>query len=109
MKYFAIERDDECFEPVILIDKNGNTAFEDLMNMSYDDMKNYDKIDNFVMAVMDATNQLTGGEDANTAVTLVGEDDVFIWGLIIGPSGEDEFHYVFVDWKKDGNSYKYEK
>ena len=109
MKYFSVERNNECLDGVILRDKDGNIAFEDLMNMSYEEMTNYSDIESFVVSVMDATNMFTNSEDADTAVTLIGEDDVFIWGIIISPTGfNDEFHYVFVDWKKYGKNYKYE-
>ena len=41
-------------------------------------------------------------------VTLIDEDDVFVWSIIIGPGESDEIRYVLVDWKKDGKSYRYE-
>ena len=109
MNYFAVERGDSCWDKVILRDKDYNVAFEDLMQMSYDEMKQYEHLDEFICAVMDATNRKSDEEDDQTAVTLVGEDGVFIWGLVIGPSDiDDDLHYVMVDWKKDGKSYRYE-
>lgn len=108
MNYFAIERGDSCWDKVLLNDENHNLAFEDLMQMSYEEMKRYERLDEFVCAVMDATNEMNDEEDQQTAVTLVGEDGVFIWGLIIGPSEiDDELHYVMIDWKKDGKNYRY--
>lgn len=108
--YFSIERADKCYENVTFRDDNGNLAFEELMNMSYDEMKTYDSIEVFAACVMDAGNELFGSSDDQTIVTLIGEDDVFIWSVIVG-AGENEgdVKYVFVDWKKDGKSYRYEK
>lgn len=108
MNYFAIERDGRCWDRVVMCDDGKNLAFVDLMEMSYNQMKQYERLDEFVCAVMDATNEMNSEEDQQTAVTLVGEDGVFIWGLIIGPSEiDDELHYVMVDWKKDGKIYRY--
>ena len=42
------------------------------------------------------------------SINRFGEDDVFIWGIIMGPDAEDGIRYVLVDWKKDGKSYRYE-
>ena len=102
--YFAIERNGKCLEDIV-IKFDDSVAFEDLMNMSYEEMKSYDDIEKFVAAVMDATSDL-GGEQL--VVNLVGPDDVFIWGIIIGIYGDD-YNYVFVDWHKDGKNYRYEK
>lgn len=109
MNYFAIERNEECWDKMILRGDDGSVAFEDLMQMSYEEMKQYSDLDAFVCAVMDAVNFMNNEEDQPTAVTLVGEDGVFIWGIIIGPGETDgDLNYVFVDWKKDGQSYRYE-
>ena len=59
---------------------------------------------------MDATNQCLPNKDEQTIVTLVGEDDVFIWSIVIGVEDNgDDVRYALVDWKKDGKSYRYEK
>ena len=108
--YFSIERADECYDNVTFRDDNGNLAFEELMNMSYDEMKTYDSIETFVVCVMDASNELFSTNDDQTIITLAGDDDVFIWSVIIGPGdNEGDLKYAFVDWKKNGKSYRYEK
>lgn len=108
--YFAVERHDKCIEHLFVHREDGTIAFEDLMEMSYDEMKSYECIDVFIAAIMDATNRYFDESDAQTSVTLVGEDGVFIWGLLIGPGDEkDEFKYCFIDWLKDGKKYRYEK
>ena len=108
--YFTIERSDRCIEYLLIRRDDDSVAFEDVMNMSYDELKAYEDIDIFVAAVMDATNEYFNESDAQTAITLVGEDDVFIWGLLIGPGDEkDELKYCFIDWLKDGKKYRYEK
>ena len=87
--YFAIERSGTCWSPMVLGDRNGKIAFEEFLNMSYDEMKTSDKLSNFVVASMDAANRKSDDVDGQTLVTLVGEDDVFIWSVLIGPDADD--------------------
>ena len=75
------------------------------MGMSYEEMKMYPEIEEFVVAVMDATQDLSGTE---AIVNLIGPDDIFIWGIIIGVY-DDDYKFVFIDWQKDGKKYRYEK
>lgn len=105
--YFAIERSGQCVETLIK-GNDGAVLFEDLMNMSYEDMKAYKNIEGFIVTVMDLVNAHMGEHDEPTTITLVGEDNVFIWGILVGPENADELRYAFIDWKKDGKSYKYE-
>lgn len=105
--YFAIERNGECKTPVILADRNGNPVFEEFLDMSYDEMKNSALLEDFVVAAMDAADRICGIDDDQTIVTLVGNDDVFIWSIIMGYENDD-IRYCLVDWKKDGYSYRYE-
>ena len=104
--YFAIERNGQCWSPVILADRNGNTAYEEFLDMSYDEMKNSVLLEDFVVAAMEAADRNCGVDDDQTIVTLVGSDDVFIWSIIMGYENDD-IRYCLVDWKKDGYSYKY--
>lgn len=108
--YFAIERGNECWSPMILVDHDGNDAFKEFMDMSYDEMKSSDKLSGFVVAAMDAANRKTNDADNQTLVTLIGEDNVFIWSIIIAPDQNDDdlLRYSLVDWKKDGKNYRYE-
>lgn len=108
--YFSIERNGQCWTPVILADRNGNPAFEEFLDMSYDEMKNSARLGDFIMASMNAADTKSGTADEQTVVTLIGDDNVFIWGIIMGPDPEQEHDVRFnlVDWKKDGKSYRYE-
>lgn len=107
--YFAIECDGNFIENVVITDPDGNMVFEELLNMTYDEMKSYEDLENFVVVAMGAANSRFETNDAETLVTLIGEDDVFIWSIIIGPGEEDEdLKYVLVDWKKDGKNYRYQ-
>lgn len=103
MSYFAIEYGGKYQDHISLIDENGNQAFENYLNLTYEEMRNQDDLDEFVIAIMDAT---TDGND-NVIVTLIGEDDVFIWSIIMGVVDE-EIRYNLVDWTKDGKKYRYE-
>ena len=71
--------------------------------MTYEEMKSQEDLDNFVIAVMDATD----GDSDHAIITLVGDDDVFVWSIIIGVI-DDEIRYNLVDWQKDGKKYRYE-
>lgn len=108
--YFAIERGGQCWAPMVLGDHNGNIAFEEFLDMSYDEMKSSDKLSDFVVAAMEAANRKSNDTDGQTLVTLIGEDNVFIWSILIGPDQTDDelLRYNLVDWKKDGKSYIYE-
>jgi hypothetical protein len=104
MSYFAIERGQKYWEHVVIKDQDGNVRFGDYLDMTYDEMKSREDLDMFVVAMMEASGNDAAG---NAVVNLIGDDDVFIWGIIIGPDG-DEFRYVLVDWKRDGKNYRYE-
>ena len=108
--YFAIERMNRCIDHIFIKREDGTMAFEEVMNMSYEEIKIYKDIDAFVTVFMDATNEYFNESDEHTIVTLVDGDDVFIWSILIGPGVDnDELTYAFIDWKKDGKSYRYEK
>lgn len=103
MSYFAVERDKNYWDHVVIKNRDGNVMFGDYLNLTYDEMKSREDLEDFVVAIMSASEAVTG----NAIVNLIGDDNVFIWGIIIGPD-EDEFKYVLVDWKKDGKRYRYE-
>ena len=107
--YLVIEREGKYVDHVSLHRNDGTPEFENVMNMSYEDIKSYEDVEAFIVAIMDATNKHFDENDKQTIVNLVGEDDVFIWGIMIGPcdSDGDQLKYAFVDWKKDGKSYRY--
>lgn len=102
--YFAIERNGQCLEKIIF-KVDDNIMFEDLMNMSYEEMKAYPDIEEFVVAVAESTSDLGNNQ---VIVNLIGPDNVFIWGIIIGVN-EDDYNYVFVNWQKDGQKYRYKE
>ena len=107
--YFSIERGGAGFDHIHIVDDNKNVMFEDVMNMSYDEIKTYSGIGAFVVSAMDASNEMFGSTDEQTIITLIDEDDVFIWSIIMGKGESDIIQYVFVDWRKDGKFYRYEK
>lgn len=105
MSYFAIEHNQKCIDHIVLNDKDGNVVFGDYLNLTYDEMKSRPDLDEFVVANFEAVND---NSNSQTLITLIGGDDVFIWGIIIGMV-DDDLRYVLVDWKKDGKNYRYEK
>lgn len=104
--YFAVERNGKCIDHICFKDDAENVLYSEVMEMSCREAMDYNKIDEFVVLVMDAINNYFIEEDEQTIITLVGDDDVFIWSIIINSNGED-LVYNFVDWKKDGKMYKY--
>ena len=104
--YFSIERGEQSWVPVILADQNGNHAFEEFLDMNYEEMKTSSLLDDFVVTAMEAADRICDIDDNQTVVTLIGSDDVFIWSIIMGYK-DDIIQYCLVDWKKDGHSYRY--
>lgn len=108
MRYFAIERGNQCWSPVMLQSINGESNFSGFLEMTYDEMKSSENLEEFVVATMEATNKVSGTGDDQTMVTLVGEDDCFIWGIMMGSGENDDIRFSLIDWQKDGNHYRYE-
>lgn len=108
MNHFAIEVNGECYSPVLLADSDGKPAFSEFLDMSYDEMKNSEQLEDFVRAAMEAAESKDDGEEeySDVVVTLIGEDDFFIWGIIMSAEG-DNITYKVVDWKADGKHFKY--
>lgn len=106
--YFAIERNGQCYSPVVFVDDDGELQFNDFLTMSYEEMKSSDALGAFVAACMDAANEASGSEDEQTVVTLVGEDGTFVWGILMGIGNNEVIEYFLIDWKKDDHNYRYE-
>lgn len=105
MNYFAIENNGEYYDHVMLRDGNGHIMFENYLDMDYETMKYSMDLEDFVCAVMYASEEMSGGDQ--TVITLIGEDDVFIWGIIIGVE-DGEVRYSLIDWQQDDKKYRYE-
>ena len=109
MSYFAIERGSHYLDHVVLNNEiNDTVGFENYLNMTYDEMKSQEDLDDFVLANMEAADAMAPNENDQTIVTLIGDDNIFIWSIIMGTVEEDSVNYVLVDWKKDGHQYRYE-
>lgn len=108
--YFVVERSGKTIDNFQIINDDKEVLFENMFTMSFNDLKQYEHIDVFVVAVMDATNQLFDEGDEPTLITLVGDDDVFIWSILINGEGDGEnIRYAFINWLKEGKKYRYEK
>ena len=106
MSYFVAEVNRTCIEDIAWIDRDGNPVFTDFFNMTYDEMKNAEDLEEFVHANMESAVTEFGDSADQVIVTLVDEDDIFVWSIMMGIVDE-ELRYVLVDWKKDGMNYKY--
>ena len=104
MNYFAIENNGQYYDHVTLRDDSGNLVFENYRDMDYETMKYSIDLEDFVCAVMEASEEIGGDQ---TIITLIGEDEAFIWSIIMGVE-DGEIRYKLVDWQKDGKIYKYE-
>ena len=115
MNHFTIERNGQCWESVDNIVNNRvnmvQSRIDELKVATYDEMKSKHWIEGFIMAIMEAADKLSGTEGNQTIVTLMDENDIFIWSIIISATEnytkDFEVNYSFVDWKKDGKSYRY--
>ena len=110
MSYFAIERNGSYEDYILIRDsETKDIVFENYLNMTYDEMKSQDDLGDFVVAIMNATDVEMGNANFNdsTIITLIGDDDIFIWSILMGTLN-DELRYLTVDWKKDGKNYRYE-
>ena len=76
------------------------------METSYDEMKASEDLDAFVSAIMEASDGFFE-ESGETIVTLVGEDGVFVLGILMD-FVDDVLKYALIDWQKDGHKYRYE-
>lgn len=105
--YFAIERNGETRMPVVLGTGNGNDAFSEFLDMSYEEMKRSEHLEEFVDATMMASDRMFGTDGDETIVILIGEDGNFIWSIMMSCENGDDIRYVLTDWKKDGKNYRY--
>lgn len=103
MNYFAVEYGGNYQDHITIVDDTGNRVFDNYVNMTYNEMKDQENLEEFIVAIMDATSD---GED-QVVITLIGDDDVFIWGIIMGVV-DDEIRYNLIDWQKDGKKFRYE-
>lgn len=108
MSYFAIERNGDLWDHITIRENDGNVVFTNYLDMSYEEMKSQEDLGSFVIAVMEATNAEVKHGDDQSIITLVGDDDIFIWSIIMGPGEDGTVRYALVDWKKDGKNYRYE-
>lgn len=106
--YFSIERNGQCHDKVVFQDYMSNNVFTNVVDMSYDELKDYEDLDSFVTMVMEAADNVIGTEESQTIVTCIDADDVFIWSIIMGDDGDGGINYVLVNWRKDDKRYKYE-
>lgn len=108
MSYFAVERKNNHLDHFILINEvDETTDFSNYLNLTYDEMKSMEDLEDFVIANMEAADAMFQVDDDQTVLTLIGDDDVFVWSIIMGTI-DGEICYSLVDWKKDGKNYRYE-
>jgi hypothetical protein len=108
-RYFSVERNGRYGTIVANKRQDSDTHMPDFMQMTYDEMKSNEYLELFIVAIMMDTNEAFGTNDEQTIVTLIDEDGIFVWGILIGPGEEDgDIRYNLIDWKKDGKNYRYE-
>ena len=110
--YFVLEYDGGCIEDIVLIDSvTKNIKFEEIMSMSYEEIKSYEKIDELLGCLMEANEAYFGTDERQVILNLVNHEDTLIWGILCGldPDDKELVRYCFIDWGKDGKIYKYKK
>lgn len=105
MNYFVAEVNGLCIEDISW-ENHGEPVFTDFVNMTYDEMKNAEDLDDFVYANMESAVTEFGDSADQLILTLVDENDIFIWSIMMGIVDE-QIRYTLVDWKKDGKIFKY--
>ena len=106
MNYFVAEVNGVCIEDIAWVNKNGEPVFTNFVNMTYDEMKNAEDLDEFVHANMESAVTEFGNSVDQLILTLVDESDIFVWSIMMGIV-DDELRYTLIDWKKDGKNYRY--
>ena len=101
--YFALEYGGKYKDHIGIADDEGNEVFQNYLDMTYDEMKSQDDLEDFVVAVMDAVIEDNGD---NAIITLVDEDGIFIWSILMGVVNDD-LRFNLVDWRQDGHMYRY--
>lgn len=108
MNYFVIERGEIYRDHIVIRDNEKNdVVFENYLDMTYKEMQSQKDLDDFVVAIMDATNVIAPDVNDQTIITLIGEDDLFIWSIIMGTI-DGEIRYNLINWKADGKKYRYQ-
>ena len=108
MSYFAIEREGAYKDHFTIKDNETDSiVFTNYLDMTYDEMSSQKDLEDFVCAIMDVADSMEGNTNTDTILTLVDEDGIFIWSIIMGPGENDMIRYSLVDWTKDGMKYRY--
>lgn len=110
--YFVLEYDGNCIDDIVIIDNDtGSIKFKETMSMSYEEIKSYERLDEFLDCLMDANEAYFGTDEKHVILNLVNHEDTLIWGILCGvdPDDKELIRYCFIDWGKDGKTYKYEK
>lgn len=82
--------------------------FEELFNMiDFKTLEKYSDLERFVDLMIDLSEEVFGQGFDSIAITLIdGADDTFIWGIDANLEKKN-FSYSLLDWRKDGNRFKY--
>lgn len=104
MSYFAAESESgDHIDHISIMNSDGDIVFKNYLDMTYDEMREREDLDEFVIAIMDSARDV----DGYVIFTLIGDDDIFIWSIIAGMI-DGEIRYNLVDWTKDNKKYRYE-
>ena len=108
MNTFSIEHGNGFVEGVCFVDFNGNISHEEISELTFEELSNYDKIDYFIEGILEASDQFFGESNEEICVTLVGEDGYFIWGICLTIE-ENSISYQLIDWTKDEQLFRYKE
>ena len=81
--------------------------FEEVFNIvDFKRIKRYSKLEDFILCMVDVSKEVFEINFHSLTLTLVdGKDDTFIWGIDVNVS--NSITYKLLDWRKDGNLFKY--
>ena len=92
--YFAIEYKGYCLDHC----QPNNDLVKEFSNMSYEDILKHD-LDEFICNTLDYVETSFDYEGEEVIVTLIGEDDIFIWSVVMQQIDDENVKYVtYVEW-----------
>ena len=104
MNTFSIERGDNIIHNVFFT--NDDCEMFSILDMSFENIVNYEKLAYIVDAMLDAADDVFGPGSEDVLITLVDNDGYFIWSIEIEQDNSD-FKYRVIDWKQSEMKFCY--
>ena len=108
MNRLVIEIEDNGYER-IYVDNVGGESLQHFNNMTHDEMAKNEYADVFIIAALKAVGKTLASLKSKAAISLVGDDGVVIWTIVVHPADEEGYNtWTTTDWIKHNKKYYYE-